>query len=143
MAPMGPRHAWVTDTLRRLVDQLDPEVWAVGSQTPVRLDERSEPEPDVWVARDPRAVYRHRYPAAADLVLVVEVAYTSLAYDRQLKLPAYAAAGVHEVWIVSLPEGVVHRHTAPAGRAYRVVSAVTDGTLPVAGIEVDVSGLLS
>ena len=74
----------------------------VSPQNPVRLDEHWEPQPDVAV---PRAGNRYRAGELSepeDILLIIEVADTSLAYDRSVKLPLYARAGIAEVWLVDL-----------------------------------------
>jgi Uma2 family endonuclease len=143
LAPMLPLHASAVRELRHRFTALDEGSFTVDSQTPIRLDERSEPEPDVWVARGPRAGYRDRHPDPADLVLVVEVSGSSLAYDREVKVPAYASAGVVEVWVVSLPERIVYRHVEPSNGRYSLTTAVSDGSLAVAGVEVRVGDLFA
>jgi Uma2 family endonuclease len=133
VSPMRPGHA---AACRAIYDLISPAIdrarWTLGSQQPVLVDPRSEPEPDLWVAVGPRARYVHRHPVAADLALVVEVSDTSLRVDRAVKVPMYARAGVPEVWIVSLPERVVHAHTRPeptAGRYGTVRTSAPDATL--------------
>lgn len=143
VAPMLPPHASTIRELRHLLSALDEERYTVDCQTSVRLDERSEPEPDLWVAIGPRSAYRHRHPRAGDLVLVAEVSDTTLAHDVGVKVPAYAAAGVPEVWVVSIPERALHRHTDPAGRSYRSVEAFSAGRVHVGGIEVPVEAVLT
>jgi Uma2 family endonuclease len=121
-AMLGP-HA---DAVGRIVvsfARLLGDAWTVRSQTPIRLA-RSMPEPDVWVARGLVDRYARRHPDAAEVVLVVEVADTSLTFDRNVKLPLYAEAGVPEVWIVSLPDDRIERSTDPddVARTYRSMS---------------------
>jgi Uma2 family endonuclease len=119
--PMLPGHAaTITRLINLLTDQLDRAEWNVRSQLPVRLDDSSEPEPDVCVVRGPASRYDNRHPEASDLALVIEVSDTTLGFDRRVKLPRYGASAVPEVWIVSLPEHAIHRFTdpRPAGRTY-------------------------
>jgi Uma2 family endonuclease len=143
VASMLPGHA---STMRRLLRhfaaELDPVTWALGSQTPIRLDGRSEPEPDLWIARGPDDGYDERHPTPDDLVLVVEVSDTSLAFDRDVKIPLYATAGVPEVWIVSLPERGVRRYRDPAPGGYRSLQLVESGILSVAGVDVPVDAII-
>lgn len=126
---MLPGHARVVRALRRAAYELDRTRWAIGSQEPVRLGDLSEPEPDFWIARGGDETYAHRHPSVEDLAVVVEVADTSLAVDRGVKLPAYAATGVEEVWLVSLPERLVTTYRDPlaADRRYREVATFAPG----------------
>lgn len=124
MSPQGPRHATVIENLTML---LVPAVLGrarVRVQSPLAASDDSEPEPDLsMVAPGPRP---HGHPHTA--LLVVEVAETSLAKDRQIKAGIYVACGVPEYWVVNLPERTASRsrpasRTAPtAGTAARVAA---------------------
>lgn len=115
LGSMLPGHADAVRALRALAYQVDQTNWTIGSQEPVRLGDHSEPEPDIWIARGPRRSYARRHPDESDLVLLVEVADTSLALDRDVKIPSYAAAGIEEVWLVSLPESHLTVYREPLG----------------------------
>ncbi|MGQ0572717.1 MAG: Uma2 family endonuclease [Pseudonocardia sp.] len=134
MSPVGPEHASVVDVLAELLILALDRRASVRVQNPVRLPPRSEPEPDIVVARRRRDRYRSAHPTAEDALLVVEVADSSLRRDRLVKLPIYARQGVAEVWIVDLAADVVHVHTDPAGEVYRDVRTVArgDSVTPVA-----------
>lgn len=148
IAAMLPGHSTAVRKLTRLVGrQLDPALWAVGCQVPVRLSDRSEPEPDLWVAEGADDTYERRHPGPADLVLVVEVADTSLAQDRQSKIPAYAGAGVPYAWLVSLPDKAITTYSGPvpAERRYEHASVYHAGekvTHPLTGFSVDLAQLV-
>jgi len=119
MSPIGSKHAaCVNRLLASLTRQVGDEV-IVSPQNPVRLSDDTEPEPDVSVLRPKPDFYASAHPRPADILLIVEVAETSLAYDRDRKLPFYAAAGIPEVWIVDLAGGAVTAYSGPSGEAYR------------------------
>ena len=88
-----------------------------ASRNPVRLNEHTELQPDLAVIR-PRD-YRESLPEPDDVLLLIEVSDTTLAYDRGVKLPLYARAGVGEVWIVNLPVETIERYTGPSADGYR------------------------
>jgi Uma2 family endonuclease len=145
MSPIGPRHASVVDTLTEALYSLALGRVAIRVQNPVRLIPRSEPQPDIVVARRRRDRYSSAHPTSEDTLLVVEVADSSLHTDRAIKLPIYAREGIVEVWIIDLTGGVVYVHTDPAHGAYRTIrtlrpgemlvpTAVEDVELPVAEI---------
>ena len=145
MSPIGPKHAGVVNRISTFLIQRISDRFTVIVQNPVRLPPRSEPQPDVMVARYRRDFYESAHPTAEDLALVIEVSDTSLRTDRTIKLPIYARQGVVEVWIVDLAARVVHVHTDPSGDQYRTVrtlagdqplepTAVADLTLTVADI---------
>ncbi|HKZ04298.1 MAG TPA: Uma2 family endonuclease, partial [Methylomirabilota bacterium] len=99
------------DLLRGLL----PAGWVVRSQMPVALDEESEPEPDLAVIRGTRAELWAAHPTLP--ALVVEVADTSLAFDRDVKGSLYARAGIADFWIVNLLDRVVEVRRDPAADA--------------------------
>lgn len=90
------------------------------------LDDYDVPQPDLVVVK-PRADAYARHPRAHDVLLIIEVADTSLAYDRDTKIPLYARAGIPEVWLVDLAADRLHVHLAPSGRRYTSVHAVSRG----------------
>ena len=105
----------------------------VSIQNPVRLAPRSELEPDLLLWRPGADRYREALPGPEDVLLLVELADTTLPYDRGIKLPLYAAAGIPEFWIVDLERRRVLVHRAPASDMYREACIVDEGTLtPVA-----------
>ena len=147
MAAIGSPHAAVTNRLARLFTRaLRDEAALVNVQSPLRLDVYNEPQPDVMLLRSRADDYRASHPSAADVLLLVEVSETSLAYDRGIKLALYAKFGVPEVWIVDL-SGPRSRFIASRKRAHmRRASGLTDGSLApalVPGVTIDVTGLLA
>jgi Uma2 family endonuclease len=141
MPPQGPDHA---DGVLDLAALLRRRLAARGlgahvrEQLPVVLAEDDAPEPDVTLTRDR---VRGRHPRPEDVLLVAEVAQTSLARDREVKRPAYAAAAIPELWIVNLADACVevYRDPRPAQAEYRRVQilrpgdAVTVAALPALG----------
>jgi Uma2 family endonuclease len=93
----------------------------VAVQSPLRLFEDSEPEPDLLVLRPPLERYQDRLPTPEDVLLLVEVADTSLEFDREVKLPLYAEAGIPEVWLVNLKENLLEVYRDPRGGRYREI----------------------
>ena len=91
-------------------------------QNPIRLDDRSEPQPDVAVLRERLDFYKDAHPGPADVLLVIEVSDASAEVDRRVKLPLYAKTGIGEVWIVDLSEGVVLVYRQPSPQGYRTSS---------------------
>src|SRR5207244_1051870 len=103
----GPRHALcVAELTRRFVIALQDRA-VVWPQNPVRLPRDTEPQPDVVLLRPPSDRYRRQAPHPSDVMLLVEVADTSVRYERGAKLPLYARAGIPEVWIVDFTADVV------------------------------------
>ena len=111
--PRGPRHVMSTKACQRLLGQVVGPTWHVAKEDPVRIPEYDEPEPDVAVVRGADVDYRDHHPGPSDVALVVEVAESSLAWDRGEKLPIYARAGLAVYWIINLIDDQVEVHTGP------------------------------
>jgi Uma2 family endonuclease len=119
MAAIGTRHFSCVNRLTRMLVMGVGDAAVVSVQNPVRLNEHTEPQPDVTVIR-PRD-YTQSLPLPEDVLLLIEVSDTTLAYDRNLKLPLYARSGIGEVWIVDLQASTIEQHTDPSGDGYRRV----------------------
>jgi len=120
MSPVGSRHAARVARLTRLFVPLQ-ERAIIWVQNPVRLDDRTEVYPDVSLLRWRSDYYASGHPGPEAVLLVVEVSETSLAYDREVKVPLYARAGVPEVWVVDVEGQALWVHRLPEGEAYREV----------------------
>jgi len=122
--PQGSYHASTIGVVGDVLRSALPSGWLVRIQMPVALDDESEPEPDLAVVPGAWADYRANHPIRP--ALVVEVAETSLAFDRGEKAALYARGGVKDYWIVNLVDRTleVFRNprmdpAAPAGWSYR------------------------
>ena len=129
MPPIGEPHEDGTTRLGRdMTHLLYDRAW-VRVQNSVRLDDYGLPEPDIAVVRL-RDDYHRRRPTPEDVLLIIEVADTSLEFDREVKLARYAAAGIPEVWIVNLRARQVEAHSDPVDGTYRSRRLVTaDGSI--------------
>ena len=146
MSPIGPFHGGVTTYLTEIFAAASKGRWRTRIQNPVRLDDHSEPEPDLVLAKPAGDFYRKRHPQPADVFLLVEISDTSLAVDREDKLPAYGRAGIPEVWIVNLADLTVEVYREPhfTGYGSKAVLRAGDQAKPQAfpDIAVDVAELL-
>jgi Uma2 family endonuclease len=104
MSPQDTPHSTSTLLTRDLLADLFRALGHVRSQMPLDLFRDTEPEPDVFVVKGAIRDYETRKPRPSDLLLVVEVSDSTLAYDRGVKASLYAEAGITEYWIVNLPE---------------------------------------
>ncbi len=118
MTPIGPLHAAVVKRLNILFIQRLAETAIVSVQDPIRLNDYSEPQPDLAVLRRRDDFYATEHPAAVDALLVIEVADTSADYDRDEKMPRYAEAGIAEAWLVDLTGQVIEQYTLPRNGRY-------------------------
>jgi Uma2 family endonuclease len=111
MSPIGGRHVWCLNVLNSLlVSAIGSAAW-VSPQNPIRLNDGSEPQPDIALLR--RRNYSGEIPVPDDVYILIEVADTSFEDDQFRKLHLYGAARIPEVWIVDLNNEVVSRYTDP------------------------------
>jgi Uma2 family endonuclease len=117
--------------------------YIVSVQNPVRLSRHSEPQPDLLLLRYREDEYESGHPGPDNVLLVVEVADTTVASDRRVKLPKYAAAGIPEAWLVNLPRNSIEVHREPRDGRYQQVTVYRRGdsitllTLPDITVSVD------
>jgi len=115
MSPIGALHAAIVDSLVRHFARRVHESLFIRCQNPLRLDSISEPEPDIAFVRPRRDAYTTGHPRPADVLLVIEVADTSLGYDLGTKVPLYGRHGVPEVWVIDTATRRTHRFRQPVG----------------------------
>ena len=127
MPPIGPGHAYSVDGLTELLVRRFGDVARVRVQNPIRLDRYSEPEPDFALVRRREDLYRTGHPTPDDVLLVIEVADTTLASDRDVKTVLYARAALAEVWIVDLRHDLVLVHREPGPDGYTLVTTARRG----------------
>jgi Uma2 family endonuclease len=116
MPPPNEPHIWGVSELNEALirSRLGQHVFLLPQQ-PVVLSDLSEPEPDIVLLRLPKAQYRTRKAGPADVVLVVEVSHSTLAFDRKRKMPLYARHGIPEAWILNVEERRLEVHRRPSG----------------------------
>lgn len=135
MPPIGAPHFAAVNRLNRLLVQAVGNRAIVSVQNPVRLDDGSEPEPDIALLKPRADEYAAAIAGADDVLLIVEVADSSLRDDRTVKAPLYAEGGIPEYWIVNLVERVIEVHRQPNGAHYVQTRPVRAGdTLPILGL---------
>jgi Uma2 family endonuclease len=143
MSPIGSRHAATVNRLVRLYSAQAADRYVVSVQNPVRLSRYSEPQPDLLLLRYRDDAYETAHPGPDDVLLIIKVADTTVASDRRVKLPKYAAAGIPEAWLVNLPRNSVEVHREPRDGRYQQVTVYRRGdtialaTLPDITISVD------
>ncbi len=126
MTPIGSRHAACVSRLNRiLTSQLGPTA-IVSVQNPIRLNDRSEPQPDIALLKPRPDFYAEAHPKPDHTLLVIEVADTSVDFDQGTKLPLYAKAGIPEVWIVALTQRSVEIYRQPDAQGYNSISRLND-----------------
>ncbi len=145
MSPIGLQHAVVVRRLINLLTRMLGEDEAlVDAQNPIVLGDLSEPQPDIALFKSRADFYADAHPRPEDVLLLIEVADTSLAYDREVKLPIYARARIPEVWIADLKGSTVEVHRDPGPTGFEDVqrfanpdSALSPGLLPRLSLRVE------
>lgn len=133
MTPIGALHAGLVSRLAELlVTRLAGRAY-VSIQNPVRLDAHTEPQPDLVVARRRKAFYTDRHPEPRDILLVVEVADSSLRYDSTEKALRYGRVGIPEMWLVDVDAAAVTVHADPGPDGYATRRVRRRGDEVVAG----------
>jgi Uma2 family endonuclease len=125
MAAKGTRHTLSTRKLFKHLLSLIGDRADVQSQDPITLPNNSEPEPDIVIAKLRSDDYANSHPSPTDIILVIEVADSSIKFDRETKAPLYAAAGISEYWIVNLIDDRLEIYRQPEGDIYTSIEIIT------------------
>lgn len=132
MAPIGAPHMAAVNRLTRLLFAKVGDRGIVSVQNPVRLDDGSEPEPDVAVLKPRADEYESGTPCVDAVLLLVEISDSTLRYDRDTKVPLYAESGIAECWVVDIAGRAVEIYRQPKDGQYTQARRVgADGTLDI------------
>jgi Uma2 family endonuclease len=118
MSPIGPLHAAIVRRLTTLLMQMLGDTTIVSVQSPVRLSDDSEPQPDIAVLKWRQDDYAHAHPTNSDVLLIIEVSDTTADYDRKEKMPRYAQAGIPEAWLIDISTQTIEQYTNPKSMRY-------------------------
>jgi len=119
MAPIGSRHAAAVNTLSMFFARAVADAAIVSTQNPLRLSQHSQRYPDLMLLQPRPDQYRAALPRPEDVLLLIEVADTTLEYDRESKLPLYAQHGIREVWLFDLDGKRLEIYREPSDAGYR------------------------
>jgi Uma2 family endonuclease len=121
MVPINPPHSGKTGRLNQLFSQSVHNLALVYVQTPIWLDVHSQPQPDITIARIRDDFYETAHPQPQDILLLLEIADTSVTYDKNIKIPLYGRYGIPEVWLIDLQKQRVEIYTQASEAGYRQV----------------------
>lgn len=122
MSPIGTKHASVVKKLLRLLIPKLQNMAVVSAQDPISLTNTSEPEPDIVIAKYREDFYAAHHPTPEDILLIIEVADTSLDYDREVKIPLYAKSMISEVWLINLIDNNIEIYKEPLDEKYHIMT---------------------
>lgn len=127
MTPINRRHSSHVNRLNELFVLRFAQLVTVGVQNPVELNDNSEPQPDISLLRRKADFYESGHPQPQDILLLVEVADTTVESDRQIKIPLYAETGIIEVWLVDINEQCIEVYREPSPNGYQNVQRFVRG----------------
>jgi Uma2 family endonuclease len=129
LMPIGPQHIYKVKKLESLLEVCLTDTAVVFTQSPVQFLDNSEPQPDILVVKPPLERYRERLPHVEDVLLIIEVADSTLVFDRTTKAGLYAEMGIPEYWIVNLKKQQleVNRNPDKEERLYREKLTLGEG----------------
>lgn len=120
MPPIGSQHAGYLDRIAQPIFRQTTQ-GIVRVQSPIKLSDHSEPQPDLTILRYRDDFYTSAHPAPADVLLIIEIADSTLQYDRDTKIPLYAKAGIPEAWLLDLVNRRVAVYRYPSADGYRQI----------------------
>lgn len=136
MTPIGSEHADWVDRFNRFFSKTLPDEITVRIQNPVSLDNNNEPEPDIALLRPRTQPYREAHPRAEDVLLIIEIADSSLAYDRDVKVPLYAQHLIPEIWLLDVARNRLEIYRHPIQGEYRTqLRPLNNQTITLHGLE--------
>jgi Uma2 family endonuclease len=130
MSPVGRQHAACVDRLNELFVLGLSTRAIVRVQSPIRLSNNSEPQPDVAILQRRSDFYAEGHPQPEDIFALVEVSDTTVEFDRTVKVPLYAQDNIPEVWIVDLNSQTVHVYREPSSSGYQQLQSFRRGQSP-------------
>jgi Uma2 family endonuclease len=118
MSPVGDKHLSIVSRIHTLLTPALVGKYIVHVQSPVKIADHSEPEPDLMVVPHRDDFYAESGVRSEDVLLLIEVSDTTLQKDQHIKLPLYAEAGIPEVWIVDVSSGKIYQYLNPQHHEY-------------------------
>lgn len=143
MCPIGPLHVGLVNKLNKLLTRLVGDTGIISIQNPIRLNNYGEPQPDIAILSPRDDYYTSALATPDDVLLVIEIADSSVEYDRDQKLPRYAQANISEVWIIDVNKQVIEQYTQPIQGEYTQLykalfgATITAITLPAIQLTTD------
>ena len=127
MSPINESHASCINRLNAILNRFLLDKAIISIQNPIVIPHHTKPEPDLTLLRFREDYYHARHPQVEDIILLIEVSDSTLAYDREVKLPLYAEAGIPEYWIINLEDQQIEAHHNPSENTYQIKEIAQKG----------------
>lgn len=127
ISPIGNRHAAIVDQLIYLLRSLMEKGIRIRIQNPLYIDEMNVPQPDCMLLKSESTNYFERAPTPNDVLLLIEVADSSLIIDKNIKMPLYAIAGIPEAWLVDITTNTIFVYREPTAKGYQSMQKFSRG----------------
>lgn len=127
MSPIGSAHGGTVNRSNAFLNRKLGKAVILAVQNPIRLDDFSEPQPDLALLKPRKDFYSNAHPTPEDVLVVIEIAESSANYDRNVKLPLYARAGIPEVWLMVLQKAVIEVYSQPKNGKYQKIRRLKRG----------------
>jgi Uma2 family endonuclease len=125
MSPIGLKYAATVNRLNQIFHRKLSDRVLVSIQNPIQLNNNSEPQPDVALLKSRADFYETKTPEVNDIFAIVEVADTTIIYDRNIKIPLYAEHGIAEAWLVDVNDRSLTIYRQPTPTGYQITKTLT------------------
>ncbi len=125
--PKGIKHAAINDSAAEMLREALGNRAIIRNQNPIVLDDYSEPEPDIVLAKPPREIYLERHPTPEDVLLIVEISDSTLGRDRVTNSLAYAKAGIQQYLVLNLQNETLEDYREPGADGYQFKRTLRKG----------------
>lgn len=125
MSPIGRRHAACVRRLDYLLNRQLGDRVIIDTQNPIQLNNLSQPQPDLVLLQPRPDFYEERHPQPSDILLLIEVADTTIDFDQQVKIPLYCQSEIQEVWLIDLNQNIVRVYRTPTTNGYQSIQFFT------------------
>lgn len=127
MSPIGRKHVACIIRLDKLIQKKLGDRVMVSTQNSICLDDNSQPQPDLAILKPRDDFYEAGLPTPEDILLIIEVADSSIDYDRHEKAPLYASAGIPEMWLFDVNKKAIEGYSQPSALGYKHIHRYDEG----------------
>ena len=127
MSPISKKHAVCVARLTKNLERKLGDQTIIWTQNPIHFSDQSEPQPDLAILKLHDDFYANALPTPDDILLIIEVADSTIAYDRDVKAPLYAANGIPELWLFDVNQQIIEGYSQPSASGYKRMQRYEQG----------------